>query len=383
MSTTPGEVRRIVQSVSSAFGRWDCLKVNELSAVMSTVTAPWWFTGRHALELHLGRSWREHDDIDIGVCRMDIGALHGLVPSWELQVAADGNLHAWDGTSLSSDRHENNLWVRRPGGTWAFDIVIGDGDRDRWRYRRDPTFSLPWNLAVLQSPNAVPYLAPALQLLFKSVDPRPKDHVDAEVVIPTLDAWSLALLDVRLLRGHPWLGIVAAHRHGMQGPNVHDILDLLHRADVTVSVDGGWGIDALLGEQTRPHGDLDLAIPTRHWSTALAALASESFLLVRDDGPHNAVFGNEAGLLVDLHAYDDSTTVTGPDGIARQGPNGLAYEADGFCGSGIIDGRPVACMSAEFQMRSHTGYDFDADDRRDVIHLHQRFAIPLPAEYQS
>ena len=25
-------------------------------------------------------------------------------------------------------------------------------------------------------------------------------------------------------------------------------------------IDGGWGVDALLGEQTRPHSDLDLAV---------------------------------------------------------------------------------------------------------------------------
>jgi lincosamide nucleotidyltransferase A/C/D/E len=35
---------------------------------------------------------------------------------------------------------------------------------------------------------------------------------------------------------------------------------MLEEAKVTVWVDGGWGVDALLGEQTRPHKDLDIAI---------------------------------------------------------------------------------------------------------------------------
>jgi len=26
-------------------------------------------------------------------------------------------------------------------------------------------------------------------------------------------------------------------------------------------LDGGWAVDALLGRQTRPHGDLDIALP--------------------------------------------------------------------------------------------------------------------------
>ncbi len=350
---------------------------------MSGVNASWWFTGGHALELHLGRSWRAHDDTDIGVCRVDVSALQSLVPQWELHVAADGTLRRWDGSPLSPDRHENNIWVKRPNGAWAFDIVIGEGDRGEWRYRRDPSFSLPWDRVVLSSGDDLPYLAPALQLLFKSIDSRPKDNIDAEVVIPTLDAWSLALLDVRVLRGHPWVEIVAAHRRGMRGGDVHEILHMLHVAGVTVWVDGGWGVDALIGEQTRLHGDLDLAIPTREWEQATGALSTQSFLLVRDDGPYNAVYANNAGLLVDLHAYDDATTIVGSDGIERHGPNGLAYEAGGFCGAGTIDGVAVSCMSAQFQMRSHTGYDFDANDRHDVMQLHRRFAIPLPIEYQS
>ncbi len=175
--------------------------------------------------------------------------------------------------------------------------------------------------------------------------------------------------------------IISDSKREMRSSDVLKILDLLHTAGLTPWVDGGWGVDALIAEQTRRHADLDLAIPTREWDRAIRALADQSFSVVRDDGPFNVVYANDDGLHVDLHAYDDTTTVVGVDGIERHGPNGLAYEAGGFCGSGVIDGRPVSCMSAEFQMRSHTGYDFDEDDRRDVMQLHRRFAIPLPDEY--
>jgi hypothetical protein len=220
---------------------WEPLSLKELVAVMGSVNVPWWFAGGHALELGTGRSWRAHDDIDVGISRLDVGALQRLIPAWELHVAARGSLKEWDGTALSSDRHENNVWVRRPGGTWAFDIVIGDGDREVWRYRRDPAFSLPWDRAVLRSDDGFPYLAPALQLLFKSVNARPKDDVDASVVIPTLDAWSLALLDLRLLRGHPWLVTIAEYRSGMPSSRVIQVLGLLHAAKVTAWVDGRMG----------------------------------------------------------------------------------------------------------------------------------------------
>jgi hypothetical protein len=33
--------------------------------------------------------------------------------------------------------------------------------------------------------------------------------------------------------------------------------DLFRSQGITVWLDGGWGVDALLGRQTRPHSDLD------------------------------------------------------------------------------------------------------------------------------
>jgi hypothetical protein len=41
-------------------------------------------------------------------------------------------------------------------------------------------------------------------------------------------------------------------------PEVVDVLERLDRAGVPVWLDGGWGVDALVGRQTRPHRDLDL-----------------------------------------------------------------------------------------------------------------------------
>ena len=42
-----------------------------------------------------------------------------------------------------------------------------------------------------------------------------------------------------------------------------DIIDLynkLENLNIKIWVDGGWGVDALLGKQTRIHKDLDIAI---------------------------------------------------------------------------------------------------------------------------
>ncbi|WP_237283485.1 nucleotidyltransferase domain-containing protein [Streptomyces alfalfae] len=44
----------------------------------------------------------------------------------------------------------------------------------------------------------------------------------------------------------------------MTGDDVLFVLTLLRRAKLDVWSGGGWGIDALVGEQTRDHRDLDL-----------------------------------------------------------------------------------------------------------------------------
>ncbi|MFM7534474.1 MAG: nucleotidyltransferase domain-containing protein [Acidimicrobiales bacterium] len=52
------------------------------------------------------------------------------------------------------------------------------------------------------------------------------------------------------------------------------MLDLLGGAGLDLWVDGGWAVDALLGEQTRPHADLDLAIARADFDAALRLLTS-------------------------------------------------------------------------------------------------------------
>jgi lincosamide nucleotidyltransferase A/C/D/E len=49
--------------------------------------------------------------------------------------------------------------------------------------------------------------------------------------------------------------------------NAHDVLDFyktMSDVGVEVWIDGGWGVDALLGKQTRQHKDLDIAIEEKH-----------------------------------------------------------------------------------------------------------------------
>ena len=77
------------------------------------------------------------------------------------------------------------MWCRKaPDQPWCLDITISEGDQKCWIYRRDPTLRVPLENAVLRSERGIPYLAPELQLLFKSKNNRTHDDRDATEVIP-------------------------------------------------------------------------------------------------------------------------------------------------------------------------------------------------------
>lgn len=192
--------------MDSSHGSWSPLAVEAAVDLFRPAEFRWWVAGGHALELHLGRSWRSHDDTDVSFCRADASAVFELLDGWDLQVAAAGVLSPWSGRPLKAEAHENNLWARpSPDAPWALDMTISDGNDDRWIYRRNQAVSRSWGHAVLLDPNGhTPYLAPELQLLFKSVNVRPKDQIDADEVIPNLTSDRAGFLFDGLPNGHEW-----------------------------------------------------------------------------------------------------------------------------------------------------------------------------------
>ena len=102
------------------------------------------------------------------------------------------------------------MWCRPDADApWVLDVTLSEGSEQSWIYRRDPSVRRSWDLAVLRTADGVPYLAPELQLLFKSGGLRPKDDVDAEEVIPALDADQRRFLACHLGADHPWQRLLA------------------------------------------------------------------------------------------------------------------------------------------------------------------------------
>src|SRR5512136_2200513 len=121
----------------------------------------------------------------------------------------------------------------------------------------------------------------------------------------------------------------------MTAQDVVQIVQLLDRNGIEVCVDGGWGVDALLGRQTRPHSDLDIAVQHKDVPLLRALLEARGYSDVpRDDTRDcNFVLGDARGRHVDVHSY---TFDAGGNCVF-----GVPYPADSLTGTGVVDGYAV------------------------------------------
>jgi lincosamide nucleotidyltransferase A/C/D/E len=154
-----------------------------------------------------------------------------------------------------------------------------------------------------------------------------------------------------------------------------ELIAFLEKNGFEVYVDGGWAIDAVLGEQTRPHDDLDIAMPHAQVPRLRALLSARGFREQhRDDSWEcNFVLADEAERRLDVHSYTLDA--------AGLNVGGVPYTGEHLTGRGVIAGYPVRCVPPEWLVRFHTGYELDDNDWHDVRRLCERFQIPVPDEY--
>ncbi|MER6062325.1 nucleotidyltransferase domain-containing protein [Streptomyces sp. NPDC001792] len=159
----------------------------------------------------------------------------------------------------------------------------------------------------------------------------------------------------------------------MMADDVLSILAVLRNADVDIWIGGGWGIDALVGQQTRQHRDLDLMHRKDQEPAVVAALADAGFVETLDWRHVRFVVTDPRGREIDLHplifATDGSAVQASPE---PEHP--FAYPASCFV-TGTILGSAVPCLSPERQVYFHQGYEPADDDRHDMAQLRQAFGI--------
>jgi 2'-5' RNA ligase len=198
--------------------------------------------------------------------------------------------------------------------------------------------------------------------------------------------------------------------HPLTRRDVLTICRSLEDAGCQYWLGGGWGIDALVGTQSRDHHDLDIILDDFHASipmieTALAGLgyrrwsAHEGTMWL----PHTAVFEDIAGRRIEVLGIDWEVLATArplvsePDDAGGPGrdasdedhsdqrPDGAPRWKDNVFSAGSLDATPLPCLSAAAQALFHTGYIASPKDRRDVELLRmpdvstQRTSVAGPA----
>jgi lincosamide nucleotidyltransferase A/C/D/E len=163
----------------------------------------------------------------------------------------------------------------------------------------------------------------------------------------------------------------------MDGSRVLNLLCHLEGRGIDAWLMGGWAVDALLGEQTRQHDDLDLVSRIEDSARIRHALAERGYVLGYGEPPQSFELVDREGHQVDVHPA--SFTPNG-DGIYKLTNGGdWIFPAAGFSGRGRILGRAVPCLTAAVMLVNHTtGYALDEAHQQDVLALADRFAITLP-----
>ena len=157
-----------------------------------------------------------------------------------------------------------------------------------------------------------------------------------------------------------------------------ELLRLIGGAQIPVWLDGGWGVDALLGTQTRTHKDVDIILPVEDVPKLQELLARRGFTIREGKPPDSFVLADGVGLEVDVHAvaFDGEG-----NGVYRmQNGEDWVYPAEGFSGEGLVEGMRIRCLSPTAQVLCHAhGYVPTEKDIRDMELLRERFGVELPS----
>lgn len=184
----------------------------------------------------------------------------------------------------------------------------------------------------------------------------------------------------------------------MEAQDVRELYTALMQHGVRLWLDGGWGIDALLGQQTRSHKDLDALVAFADLPTMMTVLSQRGWRLkqvwsenrwVRHTKPVLLIGRGEAGEVATAFVLRDERGRELDFHVLHAGEDGggtpaweadLTFWPDDLSGQGVVAGMPVRCLSAAMQMRTHTGYTLQDKDLQDLRALHERFGVSYPEE---
>lgn len=181
---------------------WAPLTLQAVAELLQAAPVRWWLSGGVALDLWFGEPIRERRNIDVSVVYTDLAALVQSLPeghdAWAMR---DEELVPFTEVELGEEiqpvfirNTERDVWVLR--------VNVEDGAPRAWVYKRDPRMQLPWDRAVLDI-DGLPTGAPEVQLLWKSLRPRPEDDLDKDTVLTKLSDEARTWYERAILSIHP------------------------------------------------------------------------------------------------------------------------------------------------------------------------------------
>lgn len=144
------------------------------------------------------------------------------------------------------------------------------------------------------------------------------------------------------------------------------VLGEVRRLGCRCWLEGGWGVDALVGRQTRRHRDLDLDVDATCEGAVLTVLLDAGYVVETDWRPNRVELVAGGRGRVDVHPV-----VIEGDGSARQAALGGGWHRfpPSYFTRGRLDGTPVPCVSVEAQRAFRSGYELRDVDRHDLALL--------------
>lgn len=139
------------------------------------------------------------------------------------------------------------------------------------------------------------------------------------------------------------------------------IIRLATDAEIKVFLDGGWGVDALIGYETRRHNDIDIFVEKKDYHKFIQIIKNNGFYEIKMEytTTNHTVWEDLKKRIIDLHCFE----YTKNGEILYEGD---CFPSEIFSGIGKIEEIEVSCIEPYSQLLFHLGYDYDENDMHDV-----------------
>ncbi|HLO14509.1 MAG TPA: hypothetical protein VK206_06760 [Anaerolineales bacterium] len=190
------------------FSQWQPVSVPEIKQLFAEAPFAWGLAGGYAIEEFLGKSIREHGDIDIVVFRDNQIQLQRWLGNWQLYAAdPPGTLRPWlTEEYLPFGIHD--IWCHKMGAdSWQMQVMLAEVEGDEWFSRRNSRVRGKRD-ELFTNYSDMPCIKVEVQLLFKARNIRPKDNLDFQVCLPLMSEyarqWLFDQLNLSFPEGHIW-----------------------------------------------------------------------------------------------------------------------------------------------------------------------------------